>query len=114
LAESDQRLCDEHRIAPLRVNQSVAGQRRFAGALLAKKPLTVPSRDIPRFAAVHFGLAQIHGAGPAGPLAELDLYIGYWEAYEVHGTAKTLLDAVLSRRDKAQIPGSELHPPRRK
>jgi hypothetical protein len=64
---------------------------------------------------------------PAGPLAELDRYIGYWEPYatshvaldhdlatqgEVRNAAKTLLDAVLSRRDKAQIPGSELHLPR--
>jgi hypothetical protein len=104
LAESDQGLCEEHRIAPVRVNQSVSGQHRFAGALLAKKPLTVPSRDIPRYAAVHFGLAQIHGAGPARSLAELDRYIGYWQPY----AAKTQLDAVLSRRDKAQIPGSEL------
>jgi multimeric flavodoxin WrbA len=66
---------------------------------------------------------------PAGPLAELDRYIGYWEPYatshealdhdlamqgEVRNAAKTLLDAVLEHRDKAQIPGSELHPPRRK
>ena len=33
---------------------------------------------------------------------------------EVRNAAKTLLDAVLSHRDKAQIPGSELHPPRQK
>jgi multimeric flavodoxin WrbA len=66
---------------------------------------------------------------PAGPLAELDRYIGYWEPYatshvaldhdlamqgEVRNAAKTLLDAVLAHRDKAQIPGSELNPPRRK
>ena len=66
---------------------------------------------------------------PAGPLAELDRYIGYWEPYatshvsldkdiamqgEVRNAAKTLLDAVISRRDRAEIPGSELHPPRQK
>lgn len=66
---------------------------------------------------------------PAGPLAELDRYIGYWEPYatnhealdkdlamqgEVRNVAKTLLDAVLLHRDKAQIPGSELKPPRQK
>jgi len=66
---------------------------------------------------------------PAGPLAELDRYIGYWEPYatnhealdkdlamqgEVRNVAKTLLDAVLLHRDKAQIPGSELTPPRQK
>jgi multimeric flavodoxin WrbA len=66
---------------------------------------------------------------PAGPLAELDRYIGYWEPYatshealdrdlamqgEVRNAAHTLLDAVLARRDRQAIPGSQLHPPRQK
>jgi len=66
---------------------------------------------------------------PAGPLAELDRYIGYWEPYatshealdadiaiqgEVRNAAKTLLDAVLAHRNDVQIPGSELKSPRQK
>lgn len=66
---------------------------------------------------------------PAGPLAELDRYIGYWEPYatnhlaldkdiamqgEVRNAAKTLRDAVLARRSDEAIPGSELKPPRQK
>jgi hypothetical protein len=66
---------------------------------------------------------------PAGPLAELDRYIGYWGTLchqpcrarsrlghqgEVRNAAKPLLDAVLSRRDKVPIPVSELHLPWRK
>ena len=62
-------------------------------------------------------------------MAELDRYIGYWEPYatnhealdrdiavqgEVRSAAKVLRDALLARRDKAAIPGSELVPPRRK
>lgn len=66
---------------------------------------------------------------PAGPLAELDRYIGYWEPYatnhesldkdiavqgEIRNVAKTLRDALLAHRDKAAIPGSALVPPRQK
>ena len=66
---------------------------------------------------------------PAGPLAELDRYIGYWEPYatnhisldkdlavqgEVRNAARTLADAVLTGHGKASIAGSELTPPRQK
>lgn len=66
---------------------------------------------------------------PAGPLAELDRYIGYWEPYatnhvsldkdlavqgEVRNAARTLADAVLGGRGKSAIAGSELTPPRQK
>lgn len=66
---------------------------------------------------------------PAGPKAELDRYIGYWEPYatnhealdadlamqgEVRQAAQTLLDAVVAHRDREKIPGSELKPPRQK
>jgi multimeric flavodoxin WrbA len=66
---------------------------------------------------------------PAGPQAELDRYIGYWEPYatnhlsldrdlavqeEVRNAARTLRDAVLLHRDRGAIPGSELEKPRQK
>ena len=66
---------------------------------------------------------------PAGPLAELDRYIGYWEPYatshealdrdlavqgEVRNAARTLAEALLARRDRGEIPGATLHPPRQK
>lgn len=66
---------------------------------------------------------------PAGPRAELDRYIGYWEPYatshealdkdlamqgEVRNAAHTLRDAVLAHRHKNEIPGSELKLPRQK
>ncbi len=66
---------------------------------------------------------------PAGPQAELDRYIGYWEPYatshqsldkdlavqeEVRNAARTLRDAVLAHRDRDAIPGSELQKPRQK
>lgn len=66
---------------------------------------------------------------PAGPNAELDRYIGYWEPYatnhesldkdlamqgEVRNAARTLLEAVLTHRDRVWIPGSQLHAPRQK
>jgi multimeric flavodoxin WrbA len=66
---------------------------------------------------------------PAGPLAELDRYVGYWEPYatnhealdkdiavqgEVRNAARTLCDALLAQRDKTAIPGAELVPPRLK
>ncbi|MDB5585780.1 MAG: putative multimeric flavodoxin [Devosia sp.] len=66
---------------------------------------------------------------PAGPLAEVDRYIGYWEPYatnhealdqdlaiqgEVRNAAKTLLDALQMHRGNDAIPGSDLKPPRQK
>lgn len=66
---------------------------------------------------------------PAGPKAELDRYIGYWEPYatnhesldkdlamqgEVRNAAHALAEAVLAHRDKGAIPGSDLKPPRQK
>lgn len=67
---------------------------------------------------------------PAGPAAELDRYIGYWKPYatshaeldqdlavqgEVRNAARTLAEAVLSRRrDSAPLPGEDLHNPRQK
>lgn len=66
---------------------------------------------------------------PAGPLAELDRYIGYWEPYatnhlaldrdlamqgEVRNAAKTLAEGVLAHRGRTTIPGSDLHLPRQK
>ncbi len=70
------------------------------------------------------------GLVPAGPHAELDRYIGYWEPYatnhealdrneaiqgEVRMAAKTLAEAVLAMRNGRQVAaGSGLVPPRRK
>jgi multimeric flavodoxin WrbA len=67
---------------------------------------------------------------PAGPLAEVDRYIGYWEPYatshlaldvdtaiqeEVRNAARTLLEAVRAARVGRQImPGKNLTPPRQK
>lgn len=67
---------------------------------------------------------------PAGPLAELDRYIGYWKEYavgheeldadvnvqeEVRNAAKTLLDAVLAKKaGKIVAAGANLKPPRQK
>jgi multimeric flavodoxin WrbA len=67
---------------------------------------------------------------PAGPLAELDRYIGYWKEYavsheeldadtdvqgEVRNAAKTLLDAVLATKAGKMISaGAELEQPRQK
>ena len=66
---------------------------------------------------------------PAGPHAELDRYIGYWEPYatshdsldkdlamqgEVRNAARTLLEAVLAHRDREAVPGSDLQQPRQK
>lgn len=66
---------------------------------------------------------------PAGPLAEVDRYIGYWEPYatnhealdqdlaiqgEVRNAAHTLLDALQLHRGGTAIPGSQLTPPRQK
>lgn len=67
---------------------------------------------------------------PAGPLAELDRYIGYWEPYatnhealdkdramqgEVRNAAETLALAVLDQRSgKLRIVGQELEQPREK
>ena len=67
---------------------------------------------------------------PAGPLAEVDRYIGYWEPYatshaaldadpavqeEVRNAARTLLEAVLARREGRQVAaGAALKEPRQK
>ncbi|HEX4112929.1 MAG TPA: flavodoxin family protein [Stellaceae bacterium] len=67
---------------------------------------------------------------PAGPLAELDRYIGYWQPYalgheeldadepmkeEVRNAARTLLEAVAARREGRLVtPGQELKEPRQK
>lgn len=67
---------------------------------------------------------------PAGPLAEVDRYIGYWEPYatshaaldadaaireEVRNAARTLLEAVLASRAGRQVAaGSTLREPRQK
>ena len=66
---------------------------------------------------------------PAGPLAELDRYIGYWEPYatshlaldkdqamqgEVRNAARTLRDAIIKQRDGTTIAGSDLVAPRQK
>jgi hypothetical protein len=67
---------------------------------------------------------------PAGPLAELDRYIGYWKPYatshddldadtaiqdEVRNAAHTLLDAVeLRLAGKFPLAGAELQQPRQK
>jgi multimeric flavodoxin WrbA len=67
---------------------------------------------------------------PAGPMAELDRYIGYWKPYatshkeldmdkavqqEVRNAASALLDAiVLNRSGRLPTPGESLKPPRQK
>ncbi|WP_018009740.1 flavodoxin family protein [Sinorhizobium medicae] len=67
---------------------------------------------------------------PAGPLAELDRYIGYWKPYasshdeldadeavqeEVRNAARTLVEAVTAKRaGKLASPGKELSAPRQK
>jgi hypothetical protein len=67
---------------------------------------------------------------PAGPLAELDRYIGYWQPYatnheeldrdtamqeEVRNAARTLLEAVLADREgRMAAAGDKLKPPRQK
>jgi multimeric flavodoxin WrbA len=67
---------------------------------------------------------------PAGALAELDRYIGYWQPYatshqeldadtaiqeEVRNAARTLLQAVEDQRDgKMSTAGANLRPPRQK
>jgi len=67
---------------------------------------------------------------PAGPLAEVDRYIGYWKPYatshqeldadqafqgEVRNAARTLLEAVIAKRDGRMIAGGErLKQPRQK
>jgi multimeric flavodoxin WrbA len=70
------------------------------------------------------------GLTPAGPLAELDRYIGYWEPYatnhealdadeaiqdEVRNAARSLVAAVAARRAGSFVdPSDGLKPPRRK
>jgi multimeric flavodoxin WrbA len=70
------------------------------------------------------------GLHPAGQMAELDRYIGYWQPYatshealdadlamqgEVRNAARTLADALIAQRDgKFTAPGSELQRPRKK
>lgn len=67
---------------------------------------------------------------PAGPLSEIDRYIGYWEPYatshesfdkdegmqdEVRNAAMTLLEAVIATRESKQVAaGSRLKQPREK
>jgi multimeric flavodoxin WrbA len=67
---------------------------------------------------------------PAGPLAELDRYIGYWQPYatshdaldadlavqeEVRNAARTLIEAVQAKRaGKLIVAGEHLDPPRQK
>jgi multimeric flavodoxin WrbA len=67
---------------------------------------------------------------PAGALAEVDRYIGYWKPYadnhleldadlamqgEVRNAAKTIVEAVLAKRSGTLIqPGQDLHEPRQK
>jgi multimeric flavodoxin WrbA len=67
---------------------------------------------------------------PAGPVAELDRYIGYWKPYatshdeldadlavqeEVRNAARALLEAVLAKRaGKLVSAGERLHEPRQK
>jgi hypothetical protein len=67
---------------------------------------------------------------PAGPLAELDRYIGYWKPYaashqeldadvaiqeEVRNAARTLLEAVIAHRGGTiSAAGADLKPPRQK
>ena len=67
---------------------------------------------------------------PAGPLAELDRYIGYWKPYatshdeldadqalqeEVRNAARTLAEAVRARRSgRRNEIGAELRQPRQK
>lgn len=67
---------------------------------------------------------------PAGPLAEVDRYIGYWEPYatghealdadlgmqgEVRNAARALCEAVIARRQgHFDMPGKDLKPPREK
>jgi hypothetical protein len=67
---------------------------------------------------------------PAGPNAELDRYIGYWEPYatnhealdrdraiqgEVRNAAKTLLEALqMQRRGEFSVAGQDLQAPREK
>ena len=67
---------------------------------------------------------------PAGPLAEVDRYIGYWKPYatshqeldadqafqgEVRNAARTLLEAVIAKREGRMIAGGErLKQPRQK
>jgi hypothetical protein len=67
---------------------------------------------------------------PAGPLAELDCYIGYWKPYatshqeldvdaavqdEVRNAARTLLEAVVAKREgRMASAGDQLRPPRQK
>lgn len=67
---------------------------------------------------------------PAGSLAELDRYIGYWEPYatshealdadealqeEVRNAARTLVEAMLAKREgRLVVPGAKLKQPRQK
>ena len=66
---------------------------------------------------------------PAGPLAELDRYIGYWQPYatshdeldadtavqeEVRNAARTLLEAVAAQRSGIRFAGDDLREPRQK
>ncbi|KRE21693.1 NADPH-dependent FMN reductase [Bosea sp. Root483D1] len=67
---------------------------------------------------------------PAGPLAEIDRYIGYWEPYatnhealdadraiqdEVRNAARSLAEAVTKRRDgRREVIGEQLEQPRQK
>jgi multimeric flavodoxin WrbA len=67
---------------------------------------------------------------PAGPLAELDRYIGYWKPYatshdeldadeamqeEVRNAARTLLEAVVAKRNHRKVSaGGSLRQPRQK
>src|SRR5207247_8705984 len=78
----------------------------------------------------HLRLAAFMKLAPAGPAAELDRYIGYWEPYatshdaldqdtamqeEVRNAARTLLEAVQASRAGRQIAaGSGLKPERQK
>ena len=73
---------------------------------------------------------QFMGMFPAGPQAELDRYIGYWEPYatshkaldedsaiqgEVRNAAKSLTEALVAQRSgKFVIPGEDLERPRKK
>jgi hypothetical protein len=67
---------------------------------------------------------------PAGPMAELDRYIGYWKPYatshadldadtalqeEVRNAARTLLDAIRAKLEGRFVAaGQNLQPPRQK
>jgi multimeric flavodoxin WrbA len=118
-------------------------------AALAKK-IELDGWDYPRHLAGRLFAVVVHGdvegaenvrrslsdwlrfmkLAPAGPHAELDRYIGYWEPYatshqaldrdenmqaEVRNAARTLAEAVMEQRaGRLTIPGSALDDPRQK